>query len=211
MKLPTFQYHPDPISTGVIIPSENTCCCCGRMNGFIYIGPVYAIDEYNECICPWCISNGSAHNNLDASFSDEAAIGGYGRWDSVTDNIIEKIGRVPDNYIEIYCKSADIMLLPYKHIFQSAVLFLSYSFGLPAIATDVGSLKEDVIQGKTGFICKPEDPDDLAEKIDLYFQSNLFRNLNENRKVIMKYANEKYSWEEVGEKTLSVYNKLLYK
>ena len=38
-------------------------------------------------------------------------------------------------------------MLPYTHIFQSGVLFLGYSFGLPVIASDVGSLREDVIEG----------------------------------------------------------------
>jgi D-inositol-3-phosphate glycosyltransferase len=159
------------------------------------------------------------HNNLKLIIAGQVSKNAYKYWQTIqelikkhelSNSIIKKIGRVPDNHIEIYCKSADVMLLPYKHIFQSAVLFLSYSFGLPAIAADVGSLKEDIIQGKTGFVCKPEDPDDLAEKIDLYFQSDLFKNLNKNRRVIMKYANEKYSWGKVGETTLSVYNKLLY-
>ena len=125
------------------------------------------------------------------------------------DYVICKIEYIPEEEVEIYFKSADVSILPYKYIFQSGVLSLSYNFGLPVIATDVGSLREDIIEGKTGYICAPDNPDDLAEKIDLYFQSDLFRNLEANREKIMKYANEKYSWEKIAETTYSVYKNLL--
>jgi len=125
------------------------------------------------------------------------------------DYIIKKIEYIPDEEIEVYCKSADVMILPYNYIFQSGVLFLSYNFGLPVIATDVGSLRKDIVEGKTGFICQPEDPEDLAKKVNLYFHSDLFKNLEANRNKIIKYANKKYSWEKIGEKTYAVYKNLL--
>lgn len=127
----------------------------------------------------------------------------------LTDYIIRKIGFIPDEEIEVYYKCADVLILPYKNIFQTGVTFLSYSFGLPVIASDVGSLREDIVEGKTGFVCQPENPEDLAEKIELYFDSALYRNLEGNREKIIKYANEKYSWEKIGEKTCAVYRNLL--
>jgi glycosyltransferase involved in cell wall biosynthesis len=122
--------------------------------------------------------------------------------------IIKKIEYIPDEDVEVFFKSSDVLLLPYKFIYQSGVLFLSYSFGLPVIATDVGSLREDIMEGKTGMICRAEDPDDLADKICRYFDSDLFRNLEENQKDIINYGNEKYSWDEVGNRTHSVYGSL---
>jgi glycosyltransferase involved in cell wall biosynthesis len=70
-------------------------------------------------------------------------------------------------------------------------------------------LREDIIEGKTGMICRAEDPDDLADKICRYFDSDLFRNLEENQRDIINYGNEKYSWDEVGNTTYSVYGNLL--
>src|SRR5205814_8670289 len=105
-------------------------------------------------------------------------------------------------------KAADVLVLPYSHVFQSGVLFLGYSFGLPAIAADVGSLKEEVIEGKTGFMFKPRDVSDLARKIDRYFKSDLFHNLEAHRTYIKGYANERYSWCKVARITTSVYAKL---
>ena len=69
---------------------------------------------------------------------------------------------IPDDETELYFKAADVLVLPYRHIYQSGVLFLGYSFGLPVLAADVGALKEEIVEGKTGFVFKPEDSVDLA-------------------------------------------------
>jgi uncharacterized protein CbrC (UPF0167 family) len=91
MALPTFRYHPDPVATGHIANSDSVCACCGKARDFIYTGPVYALDEYDECICPWCIADGSAHEKLGASFTDEVGVGGYGRWDQVPQDVIQEV------------------------------------------------------------------------------------------------------------------------
>ena len=92
-----------------------------------------------------------------------------------------------------------MLILPYTHIFQSGVLFLGNSFGLPAMAADVGSLKEEIVVGKTGFICKARDPIDLARAIRDYFSSPLYKALEQRRNEIRGYANDCYSWSRVAE------------
>lgn len=123
--------------------------------------------------------------------------------------LVERIEYVPDDATEIYFKAADVLVLPYTYIFQSGVLFLGYNFGLPAIAADVGSLKEDVVEGQTGFLCRPRDPIDLAKSIETYFSSELFLRLDTARREIADFAAEKYSWKKVGEITRAAYANLL--
>src|SRR3954464_15575951 len=89
--LPIFKYHPDPLKTGSIKPSSAECVCCGKSRGYIYTGPVYAIEEYDESICPWCIADGSAHARFAASFHDEPGVGGGGAWDEVPEEVVEEI------------------------------------------------------------------------------------------------------------------------
>jgi D-inositol-3-phosphate glycosyltransferase len=129
----------------------------------------------------------------------------------VGERIIQKIEYVPDEDTEIYFKAADVLLLPYTYIFQSGVLFLGYSFGLPVIASNTGSMQEDVIQGKTGFIHEAKNADALAEAIRVYFRSDIYRNLDRTRREICKYANERYSWAMVGEILDRVYRRILSK
>src|SRR5262249_16008931 len=45
----------------------------GESRGYIYTGPVYSEEELDEEICPRCIADGSAHDEFDATFVDDAA------------------------------------------------------------------------------------------------------------------------------------------
>jgi D-inositol-3-phosphate glycosyltransferase len=128
---------------------------------------------------------------------------------NIGDRVIEKIEYVPDEATELYFKAADALVLPYAHVFQSGVLFLGYNFGLPAIAADVASLKNEIVEGKTGLVFRAQDPSDLANKIDEYFKSELFTNLENTRFQIKQYANDRYSWSRVAEITTGVYSDLL--
>jgi D-inositol-3-phosphate glycosyltransferase len=116
---------------------------------------------------------------------------------------------IPDDEIEIYFKAADILVLPYRHIYQSGVLFLGYSFGLPVLAADVGSLKEEIVEGETGFVFKPDDSVDLGKAIGRYFASDLYTNLKYRREKIQAFANSRHSWDTVGDLTMQVYSALL--
>jgi D-inositol-3-phosphate glycosyltransferase len=129
----------------------------------------------------------------------------------VRDKVIERIEHVPDAETQLYFKAADVLVLPYRRIFQSGVIFLAYSFGLPVIGADVGSLKEEIIEGQTGFVCKAQDSADLARVITKYFDSELYQNLEARRPKIKKYANERYSWDKVAGITTSIYSELLGK
>jgi len=126
----------------------------------------------------------------------------------IADRVIEKIEYVPDEATELYFKAADVLILPYTRVFQSGVLFLGYNFGLPAIAADVGSLKNEIVEGKTGLVFRSQDPSDLASKIEEYFKSELFSNLENTRSQIKEYANERYSWSRAATITALVYSSL---
>ena len=127
----------------------------------------------------------------------------------IHDRIIQRIEYIPDEETELFFKAADVLVLPYSHVFQSGVLFLGYSFGLPAVVADVGNLKEEVIEGETGFVFKPQDSADLAHKIAEYFSGELFHTLEKRRSEIKKYANDRYSWDKVAAITTAVYTNLL--
>jgi glycosyltransferase involved in cell wall biosynthesis len=123
--------------------------------------------------------------------------------------VILRIQFIPDEEMELYLKGADVLVLPYREIFQSGVLFLAYSFGLPVVATDVGSFREEIVEGSTGFLCKPGDPAELAKAIETYFASDLFKNLRVRRPELKDYANANHSWRAVAELTRNAYVKML--
>jgi len=129
--------------------------------------------------------------------------------DASSDRIIQKIEYIPDEETELYFKAADVLVLPYTEVSQSGVLFLGYNFGLPVVASDVGSLRDDIVEGTTGFLCKPSDADDLARAIQKYFASDVYKQLGQRRRGIRDYAEERHSWNIVGEMTRTVYTELL--
>jgi glycosyltransferase involved in cell wall biosynthesis len=143
--------------------------------------------------------------NCDQYWTDiEAAISRNG----LDKQILRRIEFIPDAETELYFKAADVLILPYTHIFQSGVLFLGYNFGLPVIAADVGSLKEEIVEGKTGFVFPPRDPEALAGAIEAYFTSDLYANLEHHRPDIRRYASERYSWSRVADTTTAVYDEI---
>jgi glycosyltransferase involved in cell wall biosynthesis len=124
-------------------------------------------------------------------------------------NVLFRMQFIPVGEVETYFAAADCLVLPYKRIFQSGVIFLAYRFGLPIIAMDVGSFREDIIEGVTGFICKPDDAEDMAEKLQMFFNSNLYHLREQTRAHIMELAEQKYSWSDIGRQTHEVYARVM--
>jgi glycosyltransferase involved in cell wall biosynthesis len=124
------------------------------------------------------------------------------------DKILAHIKYIPDSEVEYYFMAADCIVLPYRAIYQSGVIFMAYTFGLPLIVTDVGNFRNDVIEGKTGFLVEPENPEKLAGVISGYFQSGLYENLENTRVGIQDWAWQNYSWESIGVETKTLYESI---
>lgn len=60
--------------------------------------------------------------------------------------------------------NADVLVLPYRRIDQSGVLFQALRFGLPVVATEVGSFTEYVTPA-IGELCKPESVPALRDAL----------------------------------------------
>lgn len=59
----------------------------------------------------------------------------------------------------------DVFVFPSLHEGLPYVVSEAMSYGLPVIATSVGGIPEQVIDGETGYLCPPADADNLAERI----------------------------------------------
>lgn len=60
---------------------------------------------------------------------------------------------------------ADVVVLPYRRIDQSGVLFAALALGRPLVATRVGGFAEVVEQHGAGVVIPPEDPAALADAL----------------------------------------------
>ena len=128
---------------------------------------------------------------------------------NIDEHCTKHIKFIADEDIPYYFTAADCCVLPYTSIFHSGVHALSYAYGLPVIASDVGSFRdEDVIENETGFIFEPSNEEDLKQSLIKYFNSPLYKNLPQTRNHIKEWAQKKYSWDEIGKNTLKLYQQI---
>ncbi|MBW7886729.1 MAG: glycosyltransferase [Bacteroidetes bacterium] len=98
---------------------------------------------------------------------------------------------IPNEKVHIFFSAADVVVQPYRSATQSAIAQIAYFFSSPIIATNVGALPEVVIDGKSGLIVPPDNPEALAEAVMKFYNEDLEQKLTAGAAEERK----KYSWE----------------
>jgi glycosyltransferase involved in cell wall biosynthesis len=75
---------------------------------------------------------------------------------------VSRFEYIPFDDVSRYFGAADVLVMPYRHISQSGVLYLALSLGVPVVATEVGALPEVLDDGVSALLVPPESPDALA-------------------------------------------------
>ncbi|MGE5680410.1 MAG: glycosyltransferase family 4 protein [Bacillota bacterium] len=110
---------------------------------------------------------------------------------------------VPNEEVASVILSADIVVLPYRKIYQSGALLLAYSFAKPVIVSCIEGFRDDVIQGVNGYIVDFDNERELQAVID-----HIKENTEELKKIGQfnrEIAEKKYSWKMIAIKTLELY------
>jgi glycosyltransferase involved in cell wall biosynthesis len=101
-------------------------------------------------------------------------------------------------------KECDILVAPYKKASQSGIISTALAYGIPIIATNVGSFNEYVKSEENGFLIEIDDYLDLAEKIKIFYRNrDLILKMGEKSKEI----GEKYKWSNIMKKAFFYYEK----
>lgn len=95
MQLPTFRYHPDPLSTGSVKVGNAVCDCCGKARGFQYAASFYCLQSPRPILCPWCIATGEAAEKYDGQFSDDGPL----EEDEIASEIVDEVCKRTPGYI----------------------------------------------------------------------------------------------------------------
>jgi D-inositol-3-phosphate glycosyltransferase len=104
---------------------------------------------------------------------------------------------IDDQERELFLKSADLLIIPYRKIYQSGVLLMGMSYRLPVLASDVEANRELIKDQYNGLLFKNGDPNDLAEKINAFFKNSNKQSIVDNAFQIMQ---EKHNWNEIAAK-----------
>lgn len=111
---------------------------------------------------------------------------------------------IPNDAMWQYFLAADLSVFPYRHIYQSAALITAMGFGLPVIATDVGSFPETIHDN--GVIVPKENPEALQDTI---LQLKDKPNLNEMGQKSLELIEQHHRIGEIGTTLKLIYQKIL--
>jgi D-inositol-3-phosphate glycosyltransferase len=125
---------------------------------------------------------------------------------NLSENIILHIKFIPHKDVEYYYSAADLVVLPYKKIYQSGVLMMALSYEKPALASDLPPLKEVITDNKNGFLFHSEDIDDLASRLNQILRDK--DNLEKVRINGNTLINTRFGWDEIGRLTKEAYQTL---
>jgi glycosyltransferase involved in cell wall biosynthesis len=113
---------------------------------------------------------------------------------------------ITDPEIPAFMRRADLVVLPYRNIEQSGVLYTALAFGKPMVLSAVGGFPEVADLGAAR-LAPPGDADALAAALrDLLADDSARATLAE---AAAKAAAGVYSWESIGGQTLALYRDLL--
>ena len=106
--------------------------------------------------------------------------------------------RVVDKYVAnedvgLYFSAADLVVLPYRTASGSGIVQIAYALDKPVVATCVGSLREVVENGRTGYLVDPGDTRALADAVIRFFQEGKEAEFVAN----IRKAKRNFSWEQI--------------
>jgi len=145
--------------------------------------------RFNICGRPW-------HVSIDyyKSLADQAGASDLIDWD---------VRYVPDDEVHSIYGSADLVVLPYKKIYQSGVLLLAMSYGKAVLVSDLPGMTEIVSDGVNGYVFETNSSSSLARQIKKIAENSAdaVRVGTEG----FKYVSERHGWDKVAEGIIGCY------
>jgi glycosyltransferase involved in cell wall biosynthesis len=115
------------------------------------------------------------------------------------------LGNKRHEEIVAYYSAADFSILPSLMEATSISGLEAMAAGLPLVGTEVGGIPELIHPGGNGFLCRPADPLDLAEKISLLLVGELAAMGAYSRRLV----EERFDWSQIAQRTLRAYDHVL--
>lgn len=167
---------------------------------FLFIGRIMKEKGVDELL--YCIEKlNEKYNNLSFSF-----IGNYE--DNYKDIIEDFQNRKLINYygyqsdVKPFIEKANCVVIPSYHEGLCISLLESGAIGRPVVTTDIFGCKETVIDGESGFLCKPKDKESLYNTLIKFIETS-YINKVEMGKTANKFIYENFNRKKVIEKVIN--------
>lgn len=128
---------------------------------------------------------------------------------NVEQSCVAHIRYIADGEVGDFFAAADLVVLPYRRIYQSGVVLMAMSYNKPVLASDLPGMKEVIDDGQSGYLFSAGDSMSLAERLVAVLgdTEGMGRVASEG----WRKACESYSWERVGDLTHACYERALRK
>ncbi|GAB3928492.1 glycosyltransferase family 4 protein [Larkinella terrae] len=128
---------------------------------------------------------------------------------AVSEGIADRVvfvGRRDRNLLRYYYSAADVFVTtPWYEPFGITPLE-AMACGTPVVGSRVGGIQYTIIDGQTGLLVPPRDPDILAEKLNLLIRFPRLSNSIRSR--ALRRVHHEFTWLNVAQKTARLYNSL---
>jgi glycosyltransferase involved in cell wall biosynthesis len=121
----------------------------------------------------------------------------------IADRVRLDIRFIPDDEVADYYAAADILVLPYRRIYQSAVLLMALSHGRAVLVSDLPGMTDIVTHDETGLVFACGDTDQLRDRLERLVDELALRERLE--RAALALMRDEYAWERVAAETLDVY------
>jgi D-inositol-3-phosphate glycosyltransferase len=137
----------------------------------------------------------------------------FARYDALIDELNMRehcrlhIGFIPDEEVMDYYAAADLVVLPYRRIYQSGVLMMAMTYGRPVVVSDLPGMTEIVTDGMNGYVFTTGTKDELALVLTRALRDETGRGIVSAR--ASKYIRESHDWGHIGHSTAELYKEVL--
>lgn len=116
--------------------------------------------------------------------------------------------RVPEEEIPKLIGNADFLLFPYRKIYGSGVLLMSYTYGIPVVASDVPTFVEGTDNGRAGILFRSEDPEAMKNAL-LQAMDTTQEQRKGYQEAIRDIVDERHNWKTTARQTVTAFRQIL--
>lgn len=125
---------------------------------------------------------------------------------NLSDKVLSHIRYISDDEVDYYFSSADLVVLPYREIFQSGVLLMAMSYSVVPVVSSIKGMTDIVINEKNGFVFNSESAQSLTETLHTVLDID---NLSSFQETISYVIQNEFDWDNIGLLTTNVYKKII--
>ncbi|MBL8001504.1 MAG: glycosyltransferase [Flavobacteriales bacterium] len=156
---------------------------------FGYIRPYKGLDQLIDAFAGMAAAHPDLHLVVAGEcYEDEQRYKDQVKASPYADRIHYFSDYIPNDAVAAYFSAADVLVLPYRTATQSGIVQIAYHFERPCIVTDVGGLSEVVLDGRTGYVVRPNDRAALVEGVARFMRDR------RDMSAAIREERRKYSW-----------------